>query len=168
MNSSLSINKNKKSQFFIFAAIIIISLTLMLFSDTFIPKAKRDNFKEMSDNYASEAPYAINSAITQNKDPVVSLDDFTKKFIEYAKYQNVDFKVLYIIKAKDFLTVSNRLSEDVIFYNQQFPVGRTVAINTYLNQNATNDAVINYKQKNYSFTFSGIEDYQSKFIIVKR
>lgn len=158
---------NKKSQFFIFASVILIAMTMALFADNSRVNKKSDNFKEISDNYANEAPYVINSALSQGKDVTVQMEDFTERFMEYAKYQRVDFKVLYLLKAQDEILVSNRLPGNITFFNSINATGDIVETGEISKEDLSNEVIINYKQKNYTFSFGGIEDYSVKFIIVK-
>jgi hypothetical protein len=89
---------NKKGQFYLIAAILfclaIFSVTIQF--NKLEEKILLDDFKELSENYATEAPKVINTAIEENQDPKENLDEFTEDFVAYARRRDPNIVFIYV------------------------------------------------------------------------
>ncbi len=99
---------NKKSQFYILTAVVLIAITFGLFSSQkMIPKPE-NAFGLLVDNYLKEAPFAANSG---------NLEDFTLRFYDLAASKEPDFEMVSFYVSQDNVSVLS-LAKPTIFINQ--------------------------------------------------
>jgi len=99
---------NKKAQFYIIAAVILISLTFGLFSaKKAMPKPEK-TFDLLVQNYQEDAPFAANSG---------NLRDFTEKFYGFAESKDSSFQLAYFYVSQANISAFS-LIKQTIFINQ--------------------------------------------------
>ncbi len=113
----VSLFKNKKGQFFlVFAIVMIFFIALLTYEyNTAWSTVEIENFEELNKNYAHEKNVVANDAIYSGEDPegvAQSLEDFGREFSTYS--QNVDpnygfYQVYYDPNAQKFY-IQNFLS----------------------------------------------------------
>jgi hypothetical protein len=106
---------NKKSQFYLFAAIILIGGYLAIVANK--PTITLDNapeFQIMRDNYLHEAKIIMNRAIYRNTNITQELVPFTEEFIKYAANKDIDIGVLILYSYDRRIFIVNYLNEPVI------------------------------------------------------
>lgn len=110
---NLFVLKSKKSQYFVVAAIIFISLALMLVSGVMISGKQRNVFDELKENFLVEANVAINSAVSLYHETESSVpeqfDRYVQNYIEYSASRNVDFRLVYFLLYEDRIYAKNYL-----------------------------------------------------------
>jgi len=115
---------NKKSQFYIITAVILLAMT----SGFFMPKLSYDTdtkFREVGDNYIREASFAANTG---------NLDDFSRKFVDYAGIKEQNFGLAYIYAKGRNVTVLNLIKKTIYInefkldFNQTLTIGRESSI----------------------------------------
>jgi len=104
---------NKKGQFFLIAAVLfclaIFSITIHF--NKLEERALLEDFQDLSQNYANEAPKVVNSAIEEGKDAEDNLDKFTEEFLNYARKKdpNIGFFYVYLDPSTGKLITKNFL-----------------------------------------------------------
>ncbi len=106
---------NKRGQFFILGAIIlalalfVLMVKLNTFDETFLIK----DFYPLSENYKTESVKVVNDAIAQGGTitPNKALNDFTEKYVNYARTidPNVGFVYVYWNKTSGEAQINNYL-----------------------------------------------------------
>ncbi|MBN2880604.1 hypothetical protein JXM83_01000 [Candidatus Woesearchaeota archaeon] len=105
-----------KAQFYLLAGFIFVFLIFSLSGGVWYLSTSQDSFSELKSNYVREANKVINEAVYSGLDPFVRLDDYTKKFIRYAKTKNVDFGVVFILSYDGHLKIVNYLNNNINIY----------------------------------------------------
>ena len=99
---------NKKAQFYILAAVILLAITFGLFSAKKTIPAPQKGFDLLVNNYIKEAPFAANAA---------NLDDFTLKFYSLAIATDPNFEMLTLNVMQGNISALS-LIKSAIFINQ--------------------------------------------------
>ena len=91
----------KRSQYFVVASIIFISLALSLVSVNLMGGKSRQVFDELKNNFLTEAYIAVNSASSSYQYGSESVpeffDNYVSDFIIYSASRNIDFKLVYLL-----------------------------------------------------------------------
>ncbi|MEM4337126.1 MAG: hypothetical protein QXG86_03925 [Candidatus Woesearchaeota archaeon] len=129
---------NKKSQFYIITAVILLALTFGL-SKPKIKYASDRNFKELCENYIKEAPFAANTG---------NLNEFTQKFVDYGKTKEPNFGLLYLEIRQDNITAFNLVKKTT--YINEFKL----SFNETLTTDRENQVIITLDKNQYIFNTS--------------
>ena len=99
---------NRKAQFYILAAVMLLAITFGLFAamKTFGPPDR--TFGLLAENYIKEAPFAAN---TNN------LEDFTIKFYDFAVSKEPNFEMVYLYTSQGNISAFS-LVKSTIFINE--------------------------------------------------
>jgi hypothetical protein len=131
--------RSTKGQFYIIAAFILIVLAFAVLSyssQTRRRMEKEDKFEQLYENYEEQSVDAINSALieqgkyNESKHMQKRLNDFTMRFIEYAKTTEPGFNMLYAITYLNETEIWNYLNEnasvngDLLAHNQNLVIER--------------------------------------------
>lgn len=143
------IKKNKKAQFYILTAIILISLLFGIAKTT--TKITKKNTENMNIQlmYEVESKNIINNAIYESKNETIELEAFTKTFIKHYDNKNIEVKILYLYKDDNQITISNRL-------------GQKITINP-LDIELNNTQIITITKINLTIGFESGNEYQYDF-----
>ena len=154
--------KNKKGQFYLLTAIIFCSVMfVLLYYKQPLPEVNPE-FEALYNNYIYEAPIAINNAVYENKNISKNFDNFTINFMKFAKENNIDFRVFYVLVYEDNIEVVNYLNQKVNITNN----------NLLLNSSQKrvldklNNLTIEYEGTTYIYNITE-EDIQFKILAVK-
>lgn len=115
---------NKKSQFYIFTAIILSTYLFALASAVIQKKEETSKFEIIKDNFAQESSFAVNSAVYNQDDISQQFKQFTINFIDYAKTKGNDLEVLYLL-VQDDIEINNYLNSEVKISNKSLNRGET-------------------------------------------
>ncbi len=155
--------KNKKAQFYIITAIVLIA-TVFLYSSAQTETPKRQNtFREISENYFKEAPYVLNSALQNSENLNEKMENFTRSFISYAKSRNADMGIIYIYSINNTITMGNFMKETAAFgstdllANETRTFNLTAAFTVSLNSNIYHFNISNNEFKSVAKEYG--EDY---------
>ena len=88
---------NKKGQLFLLIAIVIILITFPIIAEynTIRVGVALEDFNELSQGYTTESPKVINAALFSGKNPVSSLNEFTNRYLDYARQKEPNYGILY-------------------------------------------------------------------------
>ena len=103
----------KKAQFYLFIALILIGVAFALASTQITIKKPAPLFRQLHQNFYSEAPNVINNAILYKKNTTAALEQFTLSYHGYAQTRSPGFGMLTIF-ADDKVFVHNLLGNQVI------------------------------------------------------
>ncbi len=99
---------NKKAQFYILAAVILLAITFGIFSSKKTIAKPTETLEELAENYIKEATFAANLG---------NLSDFTIKFHDFAVTKDKDFEMVYILSYSGNITSLSRIKSK-IFINR--------------------------------------------------
>jgi hypothetical protein len=143
------INKSKKAQFYLFAAMLLCISAYGLLSASPIAKEKNTDSQLLASNYLFEAKNVINQALYKESDPFEDVDRFTNNFISYAKTKNTDLKIAYILKNDNKTRVVNYLKDDINITSHNRTLKRLESVAF----NLTDNIIIRYDETDYNYTF---------------
>lgn len=106
-----SMFSNKKGQFYIFAAILLVTYALTINPPTVEIKKATPVFKQLYQNYLFEAPKVMNSAVYDNANITERFMNFSDTFSSYAKSREAKFGMVYLLAHQDGVDIKNYLSE---------------------------------------------------------
>lgn len=89
---------NRKAQFYIFTAIILIAFSFGLFRSVNQVPEPDATFAQLHSNFMQEAPYAANMA---------NITGFSKAFLSYARQMDSKFELIAIVSRQNNITVFN-------------------------------------------------------------
>jgi len=159
----------KKAQFYIISAVILLTISLVIFalsSKSYPAKKKVDDFSNLHENYAREVSEVINNMIKEKNDNLLSelnvsnLEDYTGKFLDYARSRQTSFGLVYVFTYHNSSTVSNHLNEDVIFESES---NHTVQSGSTLNLISTEKYNLYFNDAKYSFSKDGDTDFDAVY-----
>lgn len=105
--------RNKKAQFYIFTAILLIGYVMTMAPGAAKPKKPVPTFKNLYQNYMAEAPKVINNALFFDSNVSDSFMNFSDNFLAYAKTRDPNFRFVYALLYKDSIYVKNYLEETI-------------------------------------------------------
>ncbi len=151
------IAKNRKSQFYVFTAIILIGYsTLLLHSFNVVPETT-SNFKHAYNNFAFESSAALNNALFEQKDVNAEYEKFLDDFISYSKMKKLSLEIFSVLESGERVYFSNKMRNPVIVLN----INETIApgTNTYFLRSNISEVVLEVKddvfhENIYKFTIS--------------
>src|SRR3989338_1844629 len=153
-------NNNKKGQFYIFIAIVLITYAFNIARPDTIAREKPDVFKELYENFMTESTLVVNNALYREANVSETFLGFADSYADYARTRQPNFRLAYILKDEDALVVGNKLgiSINVSLTNTSYNVndGSTVTISP---QYITLDVA----GITYDFNI-GPEEYQVKYL----
>ena len=155
---------NRKSQFYLFGALLLISLVYAATSNkSEISTSKIDNSQEFFNNYIYEAKIIINNAIYSNKNISYELRNFTEYFISYGDYKDTSFGILYSYSFNNNLYIVNYLNQSILIST----LGITIIPGQEIVTEFKNNIVLNYFDEKYYFNFSSPYDIELKTLWVQ-
>lgn len=155
---------NKKSQFYMFGAVILISYVFFIVANkSSISTSEVENLEIYLDNYVYEAKIVINNAIYSNENISQELNNYTESYITYAESKNIDVGIVSLYSNDNQIFVANYL-KDSITVNTLTPVlnkaeERVVSYN--------NTITIEYQNETYYYYFSDPEKIELKTLFIK-
>lgn len=152
---------NKRGQFYILTALLLIIPTYTLISQNYIPIKKITNLDILSQNYVEEGKNTINNAIYSDQNVFLELDSYTQEFITYANTKNVDLQILYIIKYDEKIKVVNYLKKE----SNIMPGDINLQKSESSIINNTNQIIITYNNIEYTYNIS-TENVDFKALII--
>ena len=99
---------NRKAQFYILAAVVLLAITFGLFTTKKTLGPPDRTFELLAENYIREAPFAAN---TNN------LEDFTLKFYDFAVSKEPNFEMVYLYTSQGNISALS-LVKSTIFINE--------------------------------------------------
>ncbi len=119
---------NKKSQFYLFTAIILCTYLFALVSATAQKMEESDKFGIIKENFVKESSFAINSALYNNSNISQRFEQFSLDFIDYAKTKGIDLELLYCL-VQDKIEINNYLNTVVKINNHLLNKGEKLVLN---------------------------------------
>lgn len=106
---------NKKAQFYIIAAIIIISVLVGIAALTNYAKIKKDYTKiyDLGEELGIETGYVYDRGIYQEEDLNVLLDNWTDAYLDYTKGQDVIEDWIFVYGNEEEMTAAIFIVEEV-------------------------------------------------------
>lgn len=101
--------KNKKGQFYVLIALLLISYAFSLTRHDVPARKPRDTFQLLHEDYVNEGASTINNAVYEDANVTAKLAQFTTNYLAFARSAEPNFRLVYLLKYKDKLTVANRL-----------------------------------------------------------
>ena len=155
---------NKKSQFYMFGAVILISYVFFIVANkSSISTSEVENLEIYLDNYVYEAKIVINNAIYSNENISQELNNYTESYITYAESKNIDVGIVSLYSNDNQIFVANYL-KDSITVNTLTPV-LNKAEERVVNYN--NTITIEYQNETYYYYFSDPEKIELKTLFIK-
>ena len=154
------IMKNKKSQFYIFTAVMLCTYLFALASAISQKVEESNKFEIIKENFAKESPIVINSATYNKLDVSEQFRQFTQDFINYAKTKGSDLEILYLL-VKDNIEINNYLNTEVKINNNSLNRGENLIVNK------TDQVTVEAYNNDYNFDISN-EPLQLKALLRAR
>ena len=148
--------KNKKGQFYIFIAILLITYALNIARPIPLAQEPIDVFKELYNNFLTESTVVVNNALYENKNVSESFISFSNEYSDYARSRSSQFGFIYVLKDGDEIVVGNELGISVNLsitdasYNVSSDSTQTIS---------AQDITVDVAGINYEFTTSS-QEYQ--------
>ena len=143
---------NKKSQLYIFTAIILIVIAFGI-AQSRIPKEapKLSLFDQLYSNFATEAPIMINEALQQQQNVTLAFVEYAQAFKSYAKTRDPQFGFSYVLFTDDEILIQNFLGRSLIAqYDQAYTLQDSIPL------------ILPKKKDQIRFTIDGASyDFQS-------
>ncbi|MBI2136943.1 hypothetical protein HYU12_00310 [Candidatus Woesearchaeota archaeon] len=150
--------RSKKGQFYIFAAIVLITFAFMIAKPAPKLQEKPDAFKELYQNFITESSIVVNTALYDNANVSDRYRSFADSYSQYATTKSPKFRFAYILKDDNTLVIGNRLGEElnVTLSNTSQTLGDKKELTT-----SPQKATLYIEGTKYEFTM-GQETYQAK------
>jgi len=154
---------NKKGQFYIFIALLLSSLVFTMYPFTSSVIQTEYSFQSLTQNYLSEAPKVVNSAVIKKIDMFQSFEDYTLNFIDYAATKNLNFELAYILINKTDLKIVNYLNLPITVIKGSDEVELENHSSEIFNLDF-DELKLQFNDKDYHYQITK-EDIQLKFLI---
>jgi hypothetical protein len=149
--------RNKKGQFYIFMALILIGYAALLLNPFSVVPDPSYEFKKTYNNFAFESGAALNNALFGRENVNTEYERFLNNFISYAKMKKLSIEIVSVLETGERVYVSNKMNSSVqiINLNQTISAG----VNTYFTRSNLSEVVLEVKddvfhENIYKFTIS--------------
>ncbi|MBU0535368.1 MAG: hypothetical protein KKE20_00220 [Nanoarchaeota archaeon] len=118
---------SKRAQLYLLT-VIILSLLVFLMAD--LPAKTEEGSREpilLYQNFVSQMPMVINSAVYNSKNLTLDVDDYSGKFITHSATKNINLSLFYVIQYNSSIFMRNRMGSDI---------NATLSDRTYLIENS--------------------------------
>lgn len=105
----LKLLSSKKGQFYILIALLLISYAFGLSRHDVPIRRSRDTFQLLHEGYVTEGSAIINNAVYDGANVTARFSAFTNDYMAFARSAEPGFRLVYLLKYKNQLTVGNRL-----------------------------------------------------------
>ena len=109
----MRMRQNKKGQFYILIALLLISYAFQLARQDVPIRKPSDAFKLLYDGYLAEGARVVNDAVYEEANVTARFSSFTTDYVAFAKSSDSGFGLAYLLKYKDTLAIGNRLAADL-------------------------------------------------------
>ena len=156
--------KHKKSQYYMFAAVILISYVFFIIANkSTIDTSEVENLENYLDNYVYEAKIVINNAVRDNKNISSELNNYTESYITYAESKNIGLGIVSLYSNDNEIFIANYL-KDSITVNALPPVLESTEERVF---SYNNTITIEYQNETYYYYFSSPEKIELKTLFIK-
>ncbi|MBI2145418.1 hypothetical protein HYU18_03800 [Candidatus Woesearchaeota archaeon] len=142
---------NKKGQFYILVALLLISYAFTLARQDVPIRKSKDNFQLLHEGFVSEGTAVINNAVYEEANVSASFSGFADDYLAFARSAEPGFRAFFLLKDGGLLTIGNRLDDSVNVTVSN--VSRLVASSSDITV-AAGDASFELSGVSYSFKFS--------------
>ena len=149
-----------KSQFYMFGAIVLVSLVFVIVSNNSVISMSS---VQDTKNYKYEAKVVINNALYANKNVSYELRNYTESFITYGENKNLDFDIMYIYSNNNNLYIVNYLNQSVLVTSLGLTVNKEQEVSTGF----VNDLTVKYNNESYNFNFTSPDEVELKTLFVQ-
>lgn len=105
----LKMLSSKKGQFYILIALLLISYAFALSRQDVPQRRPKDTFEVLHEGYIAEGSVVVNSAVYDEANVSDRFASFTNSYLSFARSGEPSFRLAYLLKHRDGLTVGNRL-----------------------------------------------------------
>lgn len=122
--------KNKKAQFYLFTAVVLIAYALLTVHSTVTGDAPSQTFRNTYENYIFESSAAINNALAEGSTGtslVVEYERYMDSFISYSKMKKLRLEIVSILETGNQVYVINKMPRDIDILN----MNQTVSADSY-------------------------------------
>lgn len=143
---------NKKGQFYILIAIILIAFAIGIASSQSRTIKSKSVLSDLKNEFNQESPKVINTAILeQNATTNVTgrYDVFVKDFVAYAKSKNAMLDIIYMLSYDNTISVGNYYGEQITASQN----GATTIVQSNQAATLSRTSSINITAGNYTYDF---------------
>ncbi|HII72362.1 TPA: hypothetical protein HA265_06425 [Candidatus Woesearchaeota archaeon] len=151
------IKHNRKAQFYIFTAIILIAYSMLLLQSFSVVPESSKTFRNIYENFKFESSAAINNALFEQADVNDEYERFLDRFISYSKMKKTNIEVFSMLETGDRVYFSNKMNTEVRIIN----INETISpgSSTYFLRSDLSEAVLEvrddvFHENIYKFTIS--------------
>ena len=149
--------KNKKAQFYILTAIVLIAYSVLLLHSYSVTPEPSGVFKEAYDNFVFESSAVLNNVLFEQKDANEEYERFLNNFISYSKMKKLNVEVFSVLLTGDRIYFSNKMDNPVKVINLNQTIGPDA--NTYFLRTGLSSVVLEvrddvFHENIYKFTIS--------------
>ncbi|NQU79005.1 hypothetical protein HQ545_04515 [Candidatus Woesearchaeota archaeon] len=113
----MKILNNRKSQFYILTAIMLIAYSLLLLQSLSVVPYSSKNFRHAFDNFAFESHAALNNALFEREDVNEEFEVFLESFISYSRMKKLNIETVTVLETGNRVYVSNHMNNPVHIIN---------------------------------------------------
>jgi len=155
---------NKKSQFYIFAAVIFISAVfLIVMNSSSVTVTRLEGITDLRDNYIYEAKIVIDNSVYNNQDISDSLANYTEEYLNYADSRELNLGIVYLYQYNGRIYIVNYINEPI-----NIP---TIDVTLQLEEEVATDYIeeiaVSYQNETYYYNFNRGPQIQFKTLFVK-
>jgi hypothetical protein len=148
---------NKKAQFYIFTALVLIAYSTLLLQSAKVATDPTHNFKRAYDNFVFESDTVLNNALFSQVDVNQEYEAFLDSFVSYSKMKKLNIEVFSMLETGDYVYFSNKMENPVHIIN----INETISsgTNTYFLRSNLSEAVLEvrddvFHENIYKFSIS--------------
>jgi hypothetical protein len=104
---------NKKAQFYIFTAILLLTYAFAISRPTVAPKQPISSFQSLYKNFLYESPIVVNNALHESGNVSDAYRQFVDDFISFAKTKDPNLRMAYLLVDNGKLVIGNRLKSAI-------------------------------------------------------
>jgi len=158
----IKLKTNKKAQFYLFTAIVLIGISFTLIPSAAKIEEPKKSFSQLYKNFIKESPYVINSAVKTHSNLTYNYTLFVNNFLAFARTRDPQFGLLYALAYGDDLRIGNRLPFDITINTSSTSFGVNKSASTTINRTAW--LKVNFTGNSYILNITSSERYLSKAI----
>lgn len=145
-----SLKRSRKSQLYLLTAIFLSVLAFLVAERPMRTAPGSGEPLLLYENFVSEAPRVINSALYNDRNMTEDFADFTENFVYHASTKNINLSLFYVLIRGDNMVLSNKMNGKV---NVTSPSGEAV-LNRGESMSLPASSSVSIEHKGISYPFS--------------
>ncbi|MBT7903741.1 hypothetical protein HN587_07800 [Candidatus Woesearchaeota archaeon] len=140
--------KNKKAQYYLFTAVLLIVLAMLILKPNSGIKQTRETFTKLKSNFEIETPVVINHALVSGENLTSEFKSFETSFRDFSRLNGLQIELFYVLVNGDERFIVNEMFNQIVIVELNQTLNRSEELLTTNNAVEEKVSVLFYDDEN--------------------